>query len=149
MPAAHFLGLRPRLVFAQYPDDLLLAEATPFHRPSPFSGDGLYLISAEFRGAGHDLSSCGLVSLLLALRFLLPRRRTVALAETLSAPPIASLDEARRQVVRAAVAAYELHCLRLALGLVPGQSPMLSFSRHGPLTTCQFRAFHSLGLLQP
>src|SRR5271157_1820232 len=50
MPAAHFLGLRPRLVFAQYPDDLLLAEATPFHRPSPFSGDGLYLISAEFSG---------------------------------------------------------------------------------------------------
>jgi hypothetical protein len=37
-------------VFAQYPDDLLLAEATPFHRPSPFSGDGLYLISAEFSG---------------------------------------------------------------------------------------------------
>src|SRR5208283_5021441 len=50
MPAAHFLGLRPRLVFAQYPDDLLLAEATPFHRPSPFSGDGLYLLSAEFSG---------------------------------------------------------------------------------------------------
>src|SRR5271166_2849174 len=50
MPAAHFLGLRPRLVFAQYPDDLLLAEATPFHRPSPFSGDGLSLISAEFSG---------------------------------------------------------------------------------------------------
>src|SRR5271154_2114393 len=55
MPAAHFLGLRPRLVFAQYPDDLLLAEATHFHRPSPFSGDGLYLISAEFSGCRPGL----------------------------------------------------------------------------------------------
>src|SRR5271156_762398 len=57
MPAAHFLGLRPRLVFAQYPDDLLLAEATPFHRPSPFSGDGLYLISAEFSGCRPEVES--------------------------------------------------------------------------------------------
>src|SRR5208283_5340119 len=57
MPAAHFLGLRPRLVFAQYPDDLLLAEATPFHRPSPFSGDGLYLISAEFSGCRPSAAS--------------------------------------------------------------------------------------------
>src|SRR5208283_994728 len=66
MPAAHFLGLRPRLVFAQYPDDLLLAEATPFHRPSPFSGDGLYLISAEFSGC-RPLLAC---NLLLADAFL-------------------------------------------------------------------------------
>src|SRR5271169_4746702 len=50
MPAAHFLSLRPGLVLAQHADDLLLVEAAPFHRPSPFSGDGLYLISAEFSG---------------------------------------------------------------------------------------------------
>src|SRR5277367_1659975 len=62
MPAAHFLGLRPRLVFAQYPDDLLLAEATPFHRPSPFSGDGLYLISAEFSGCRPVHLECAIRS---------------------------------------------------------------------------------------
>src|ERR1017187_10112049 len=37
MPAAYFLGLRPGLMLAQHPDDLLLAEATAFHCPSPFS----------------------------------------------------------------------------------------------------------------
>src|SRR5208283_608218 len=50
MPAAHFVGLCPRLVLAQHPDNLLLAKPAPFHHPSPFSGDGLYLISAEFSG---------------------------------------------------------------------------------------------------
>ncbi len=30
--------------------DWLLAEATRFHRPSPFLGDGLYLISAQVLG---------------------------------------------------------------------------------------------------
>src|SRR5450759_4079015 len=37
VPSADLLGLRPRIVLAQHPDDLLLAEAAPFHRPSPFS----------------------------------------------------------------------------------------------------------------
>src|ERR1700676_3262504 len=48
--AADLFGLGPGLVLPQYPDDLLLAEAAPSHRPSPFSGDGLYLISEEFSG---------------------------------------------------------------------------------------------------
>jgi hypothetical protein len=87
--------------------------------------------------------------LLLASSLLCPCCRSIPFSETLSAPPIASLDEARRQVGRAALAAYELLSLRLALGLVPGQSPMLGFGRLGLLTTCQFRAFHFPGLLQP
>ena len=37
MAAADLLGLRPSLMLALYPDDLLLAEATAFHCPSPFS----------------------------------------------------------------------------------------------------------------
>src|ERR1700676_3931288 len=50
LSAADLFGLGPGLVLPQYPDDLLLAEAAPSHRPSPFSGDGLYLISEEFSG---------------------------------------------------------------------------------------------------
>src|ERR1700722_4870668 len=92
------------------------------------------------RRAPNPLSH--LLALLLAIRLLLPRRRTVALAETLPTPAIASLDEARGQVVRAAVVAYELLCLRLALRHVPGQSPMLSVGRFNLLSICQFRAFH-------
>src|SRR5208282_2903236 len=53
MPAAHFLGLGPGLVLAQHPDDLLLAEATPFHRPSPFQATDSTSFRLSFRGAGH------------------------------------------------------------------------------------------------
>src|SRR5271167_2439538 len=53
MPAAHFLGLRPGLVLAQHPDDLLLAEATPFHRPSPFQATDSTSFRLSFRGAGQ------------------------------------------------------------------------------------------------
>src|ERR1700720_2244924 len=47
---ADFLSLGPCLVLPQHADDLFFAEAASFHRPSPLSGDGLYLISAEFSG---------------------------------------------------------------------------------------------------
>src|SRR5208282_3516298 len=55
MPAAHFLGLRPGLVLAQHPDDLLLAKATPFHRPSPFQATDSTSFRLSFRGAGQPL----------------------------------------------------------------------------------------------
>src|SRR5208282_855204 len=54
MPAAHFLGLRPGLVLAQHPDDLLLAKATPFHRPSPFQATDSTSFRLSFRGAGQQ-----------------------------------------------------------------------------------------------
>src|SRR5208337_3839771 len=57
MPAAHFLGLRPGLVLAQHPDDLLLAKATPFHRPSPFQATDSTSFRLSFRGAGQILST--------------------------------------------------------------------------------------------
>src|SRR5271157_5591904 len=57
MPAAHFLGLCPGLVLAQHPDDLLLAEATPFHRPSPFQATDSTSFRLSFRGAGQLASS--------------------------------------------------------------------------------------------
>ncbi|HKN01454.1 MAG TPA: hypothetical protein VJX23_13130, partial [Candidatus Binataceae bacterium] len=47
------LGLRPGLVLAQHPDDLLLAKATPFHRPSPFQATDSTSFRLSFRGAGH------------------------------------------------------------------------------------------------
>src|SRR5208282_3054449 len=50
VPPANLFGPGTRLVLAQHPDDLFLAEATPFHCPSPFSVDGLYLKLAEFSG---------------------------------------------------------------------------------------------------
>src|SRR5690348_10999876 len=50
MPPAHLFGPRAGLLLPQNRDDLLFREAASFHRPSPFSGDGLYLISAEFSG---------------------------------------------------------------------------------------------------
>src|SRR5208282_1862573 len=55
MPPAHFLGLCPGLVLAQHPDDLLLAEATPFHRPSPFQATDSTSFRLSFRGAGQNL----------------------------------------------------------------------------------------------
>src|SRR3984893_9341980 len=51
---ADFLSLGPGLVLPQHADDLFFAEAASFHRPSPLSGDGLYLISAEFSGCRPD-----------------------------------------------------------------------------------------------
>jgi hypothetical protein len=39
----------PRLLLAQDPDDLLLAEPASLHRPSPLS-DGLYPFLEEFSG---------------------------------------------------------------------------------------------------
>src|ERR1017187_5859157 len=56
MPAPHFLGLCSGLVLAQHPDDLLLAEATPFHRPSPFQATDSTSFRLSFRGAGHRLT---------------------------------------------------------------------------------------------
>jgi hypothetical protein len=53
MPAAHFLGLCSGLVLAQHPDDLLLAEATPFHHPSPFQATDSTSFRLSFRGAGQ------------------------------------------------------------------------------------------------
>jgi hypothetical protein len=40
-------------VLAQHPDDLLLAEATPFHRPSPFQATDSTSFRLSFRGAGQ------------------------------------------------------------------------------------------------
>src|ERR1700682_2296388 len=54
LSAADLFGLGPGLVLPQYPDDLLPAEAAPSHRPSPFSGDELYLISEEFSGCSPN-----------------------------------------------------------------------------------------------
>jgi hypothetical protein len=50
MPASHFLSLPSNLTLAQYTDGLLLAEATPFHRPST-ERRRIYLNSAEFSGS--------------------------------------------------------------------------------------------------
>src|SRR5208282_6369109 len=54
-----------------------------------------------------------LLVLILVPRLLRPRCRTIPLAETLPAPAVASLDEARSEIVTPTVAAYELLCFRL------------------------------------
>src|SRR5260370_40850791 len=46
----HLFGPGSSLLLAQHPDNLLLREATSFHRSVSFSGDGLYLKLAEFSG---------------------------------------------------------------------------------------------------
>ena len=53
MPAAYFLGFRPRLVLAQHPDNLLLAKATSLPRPSPFQATDSTSFRLSFRGAGQ------------------------------------------------------------------------------------------------
>src|SRR5208337_4217176 len=80
MPPAHFLGLCPGLVLAQHPDDLLLAEATPFHRPSPFQATDSTSFRLSFRGAGQfhhaldDLSVESETSLCFVSLFAFPDR---------------------------------------------------------------------------
>lgn len=61
----------------------------------------------------------GTVWSLLAPRILRPCRRSIPLTETLPAPVVASLDEARSEIVAPAVAACELLGLWLALGPDP------------------------------
>jgi hypothetical protein len=68
-------------------------------------------------------------SLLLARQLLCPSYRSIPLTETLSAPPIASLDEARSEIIGAAVAAYEFLCLRLGHGLFPWRTHRLGVYR--------------------
>ena len=74
-----------------------------------------------------DLSTHLLV-LLLASRLLRRCRRSIPFAETLPTPTIASFDEARSQVVRAAVAAHELLCFRLTPSLLHRRSADLVFT---------------------
>src|SRR5208283_5277871 len=52
---ADLLGLRPCLVFAQYPDDLFLVESAAFHCPSPFQSTDSTSKLLGVRGAGHPL----------------------------------------------------------------------------------------------
>jgi hypothetical protein len=59
--------------------------------------------------------SSRLLALLLNLRLLLSRRRSIAFAETLPTPAIASLYEGRSQIVTIAVAAHELLCFGFTL----------------------------------
>ena len=87
--------------------------------------------------------STHLLVLLLASRLLRRCRRSIPFAETLPTPTIASFDEARSQVVRAAVAAHELLCVRLRPGLLHRRSCGLGVYWPRLLTVCQFRAFHS------
>jgi hypothetical protein len=53
-----------RLMLAQHPDDLLLAEPASFHRPSPFRRRTLPQTWLSFRGADHSaLTGSGKVRL--------------------------------------------------------------------------------------
>src|SRR5262249_39777373 len=96
------------------------------------------------RVCGRPIPQLHVLVLLLASLLLRRFRRSIAFAETLPTVAITSLDEARREVVRAAVAAHELLCLRLVLSLAPGQWSMLSFGRLGLLSARQFRVPLSL-----
>jgi hypothetical protein len=89
------------------------------------------------------------LALLLGLDLLAARCGPIPFAETFATPAIASLDEAEGQVVRAAVAAHELLCLRLTPSLLQWRSRRLGVYRFSLLSVYQFRAFHFLGLLQP
>ncbi|HUO04138.1 MAG TPA: hypothetical protein VMU16_02965, partial [Candidatus Binataceae bacterium] len=48
------VGLGPRFVLPQHPDDLLLAESTPSHCPSPYLATDSTSSWWSFRGAGHS-----------------------------------------------------------------------------------------------
>src|ERR1017187_10882133 len=51
--AAYFLGLRPRLMLAQHPDDLFLAESAAFHLSVSFQSTDSTSILLGARGAGQ------------------------------------------------------------------------------------------------
>src|SRR5262249_6616358 len=52
VPAAQLRHRRPCFLLLQDADDLFFRVPRPLHRPFPL-GSGLYLLMAEFSGAGH------------------------------------------------------------------------------------------------
>ncbi len=144
----------PRRIFLHIGDSG--AERSHFELPGDFcSSPGTDGVGTQRNNEKTDRALSGAVSDLMVVQLLfcgcaLPaRRRSVAFAETLATPPIASLDEARSQIIASTVAAHELLRFGLTLGLLQWRSCRPGVYRLSLLSIGRFRAFHSLGLLQP